>query len=195
MTFKPQARAAALKAGNKRYLGGRPCKVHGDCERFASDGHCVQCTNNKFWKWYESNKDRVVANTLQWRKDNPERAREQRLKELPKNRIRVRQWAKDHPDHARALASTSGHARRARKQGATGKWTVAQIEQLLIKQNHRCAACKIELKKKFHRDHIVALARGGSNEITNIQLLCAFCNQSKGIRHHETWLREQGLSQ
>ena len=31
-------------------------------------------------------------------------------------------------------------------------------------------------KGKFHLDHIVALANGGTNDLTNIQLLCTACH-------------------
>ncbi|MGW5524838.1 HNH endonuclease [Gordonia sp. NPDC003950] len=33
---------------------------------------------------------------------------------------------------------------------------------------------------KEHFDHVVPLAHGGLNDITNIQLLCQSCNLTKG---------------
>jgi 5-methylcytosine-specific restriction endonuclease McrA len=35
---------------------------------------------------------------------------------------------------------------------------------------------------KLTQDHVVPLARGGSNLIDNIQPLCASCNSSKGTQ-------------
>jgi 5-methylcytosine-specific restriction endonuclease McrA len=46
-----------------------------------------------------------------------------------------------------------------------------------------CAACKEKVSKKnMHLDHIKAHAAGGSDRITNLQLLCGHCNSSKGTR-------------
>ena len=37
----------------------------------------------------------------------------------------------------------------------------------------------MELNADPHIDHIVPLARGGTNDLVNLQLLCAECNQKK----------------
>jgi len=46
-----------------------------------------------------------------------------------------------------------------------------------------CSQCGtnivIELNAEPHIDHIVPLARGGTNDLVNLQLLCATCNQRK----------------
>lgn len=190
----PGARAKALAAGQKRYTGGRPCPVHGNgVERFASDAHCVQCTDAKFWRWYEINTARVVANAMRWRERNPEKFKEQRKRELPANRVRVRKWAQDHPEWAKELARTSRSNRRARKRNASGRWTREQIIQLLADQDYKCAACATDIIGHFERDHKMPLALGGSNDISNIQLLCLPCNRSKGYKHPEVWAREIGL--
>ena len=57
---------------------------------------------------------------------------------------------------------------------------------VFFRDRGRCAACHVDLsgivslwsEKNF--DHVVPLASGGLNDVTNIQLLCARCNQSKG---------------
>ena len=52
-----------------------------------------------------------------------------------------------------------------------------------------CVTCGIDLSglgsiwSDEHFDHIVPLASGGLNDITNIQLLCAGCNLKKGGRN------------
>jgi hypothetical protein len=44
----------------------------------------------------------------------------------------------------------------------------------------RCVKCGATVE--LHFDHIIPLAKGGSDEASNIQLLCRRCNQSKGAR-------------
>ena len=56
-------------------------------------------------------------------------------------------------------------------------------DALYPKQQGMCAACKEKVSKKnMHLDHIKAHATGGSDSITNLQLLCGHCNSSKGTK-------------
>lgn len=75
-----------------------------------------------------------------------------------------------------------GHKRRARKRGAGGSFTAAQVREVYRKQRGLCASCGASLKDGFHRDHRVPLVAGGSNDITNIDLLCGPCNLRKGSK-------------
>ena len=43
------------------------------------------------------------------------------------------------------------------------------------------AVVKFGRKLKPEIDHIVSLKKGGTNDLTNLQLLCRFCNCSKQI--------------
>jgi hypothetical protein len=61
----------------------------------------------------------------------------------------------------------------------------------------RCQACScdltgvIALGSEIHIDHIRPLARSGSNDPTNFQLLCERCNKRKGAREAEGRWRTQ----
>lgn len=61
----------------------------------------------------------------------------------------------------------------------------------------RCQECQrdlsgvVLLEEKIHIDHIVPLAHGGTNDPTNLQLLCAACNLAKGTKEAEGNWRTQ----
>lgn len=46
-------------------------------------------------------------------------------------------------------------------------------------QKNKCATCDETLAAKFHVDHIKPLARGGTNDMTNLQGLCVPCHFEK----------------
>lgn len=82
--------------------------------------------------------------------------------------------------------------RRARKLKAGGVYTADQITDLYLKQRGRCANCGVKLGDKFHRDHKIALADGGTNDIGNIELLCKPCNLKKSAKDPARWAKENG---
>lgn len=84
----------------------------------------------------------------------------------------------------RQVQASAWGNRRARERQAEGFFTPAEIENLFAKQDGRCAICRCFLTV-FQRDHKIPLARGGSNWISNIQLLCKRCNLRKGSRYPE----------
>lgn len=48
---------------------------------------------------------------------------------------------------------------------------------------YQCQSCgKTNLETELTIDHIIPLARGGQNDISNLQTLCRLCNQRK--KHH-----------
>lgn len=72
--------------------------------------------------------------------------------------------------------------RRALERNAPGRHTKLEIAAMLTAQNFECVYCKDDLTAEYHVDHIQALARGGSNDIGNIQILCPTCNRRKHAR-------------
>ena len=90
---------------------------------------------------------------------------------------------------------TKKHRYRARRRGlleaSAEHYTASEITVLLGRSRGRCAVCK--KRRKLTVDHIIALANGGSNAITNIQLLCRPCNIRKHARDALEFNRSMGL--
>ncbi|MGR9056053.1 HNH endonuclease [Rhizobium leguminosarum] len=105
-----------------------------------------------------------------------------------RNRPLKRAWKKANPENVQA----SGRTRRARIAGSEGKHTAADIEEIHARQKYKCAECGVSTKKKKHVDHIMPLALGGSNWPSNLQILCPFCNDSKGAKHPIDWAKRKG---
>ena len=53
-------------------------------------------------------------------------------------------------------------------------------------QEYKCMFCGVRRKlPSFQIDHVNPVVRGGSNQTSNLQLLCSSCNQRKGIQTNE----------
>lgn len=72
---------------------------------------------------------------------------------------------------------------RAKLIGLTEHFTAAQWEDLLLSSGKKCMACKKTSDQvALTADHVIPLARGGSNTIDNIQVLCLDCNCKKHVK-------------
>jgi 5-methylcytosine-specific restriction endonuclease McrA len=131
-------------------------------------------------RYREKYPDRVKEQQERWHAANPGRRKEitekYNAKDPEKKRVRVRN-------------------RRARIRSAEGTHTAEDIVDILRLQRGKCAHpwCRKAIKRNYHVDHIKALARGGSNARTNIQLLCAPCNQKKHSKDAIEFSRSFGL--
>ena len=94
-----------------------------------------------------------------------------------------------HPEVGRAAQAR----RSARKKNAGGKHTSTDIRELMRLQKGQCAACRINIKNEYHVDHITSLAKGGSNDKHNVQLLCGPCNRSKHTKDPIRFMQERGF--
>jgi hypothetical protein len=107
--------------------------------------------------WYEANREQRIKKASEYQRNNPERTR------------------------------TRNRNRRARRDGAEGSHTLQELSALRQQQDNKCACCGIELDDTAHVDHRIPLARGGTNYISNLQWLCAFCNVSKNASLPDEW--------
>lgn len=79
--------------------------------------------------------------------------------------------------------NTLQHNREAKKKGNGGSHTAKEWEELKVKYSNTCLACKKqEPLIKLTKDHVIPIKLGGTNDIKNIQPLCASCNSSKKLK-------------
>lgn len=168
----------------------KPCIRCGAVDRYKS-GRCRPCISekNKKWrqnnieyhrkrnqKWREENNERNYQNTKKWKENNPEYFKNY-----------TADWRRRNPNAHRQ----NEHNRRAKiKSGGILSKDIINI--LLVRQKNKCACCGKKLDGKYHLDHIIPLALGGTNTDDNVQLLLPKCNLRKGAKHPMDYMREQG---
>lgn len=107
-----------------------------------------------------------------------------------------REYNKDFYHRFPEKSLANHHNRRARKNDAGGYYTDEQIKECISFFDNKCAYSGKNLDdtsrtNKLHREHIVALANGGTNWIWNICTSTASVNTSKNNKNMEEWYREQ----
>ena len=144
-------------------------------------------------KYREKNKERELARGAAWRAANPEKEKARtaayRANNKEKDAARKALYTKQNPDVVRAIASR----RRARVRGAEGTHSSEDIQKLFSLQRGLCAVCQTDISGKNHVDHVMPLALGGTNDKTNLQLLCPTCNHSKSSKHPIDFMRQKGF--
>lgn len=148
-------------------------------------------------KYTEENRDRRLA---YWRAHSRKHATKKKAYRIARYRANpapalaaTKLWAKANPEKRSVITRRCAHKRRALILGGGGSFSRAEIEDLFKKQRGKCAACSTSIKGRYHMDHIIALTNGGSNWISNIQLLCRSCNCSKHAMHPIDFMQSRGF--
>lgn len=113
-------------------------------------------------KYYAKNRERILQQSAECRRENRERYNQYTYA-----------WNKRNPEKTAAAASR----RRAVKAKALGSHTLQEWHAVLKRFGNKCAGCGV--KGKLTKDHVMPIARGGSDFAFNLQPLCAPCNSRK----------------
>lgn len=150
------------------------------------------------------NADKIKAYNKKYRQEHPEVAREWQCAHPENVKIRNKKRKTNHPEEVKAEQKkwndahpenrkANKHKHRARLKNAEGSFTADDIKLLLKRQHGNCVVCGKNIKKKYHIDHVMPLARGGSNKPSNLQLLCPDCNFRKNAKHPIDFMQEEGF--
>jgi hypothetical protein len=157
---------------------------------------------DKIREYQAKNRKHLSKKALEWQRRNRDRVLEARRKRywdnIDESRRKSREWKQNNPEKTaelrkrhreRRLADTRN--RRAKIRQAEGSHTKDDINLLFSVQDGRCNCCREPLEvfgiNRFHVDHIMPIYLGGTNGPENLQLLCPFCNMSKGNQDPYEW--------
>jgi hypothetical protein len=109
---------------------------------------------------YQRNKEKRKANVVAWQKANPEKFKQYQSISKKRNK--------------EAIAANT--RRRNARRKANGVFAISKKELLKLGQGP-CFYCGS--KDRITIDHVVAIARGGTDSIGNLVSACKRCNSSK----------------
>lgn len=135
--------------------------------------HCALCRNDE-------------NQLLRIRRVKPERILLTRDGILAGKRASWKKYRAKYPERVKA----NNHRRRAREVLAKGRFSDGDIKRLLVKQNYKCLYCDVDVSGRYHVDHFIPLARGGTNHPWNLQILCPSCNLRKSAKDPLRFIEE-----
>ena len=117
----------------------------------------------------------------------PEHARE-RARELDRARYLTPEYRERERERQREFRRTPEYReynreRQRERYAKVGRHNRNELVRLIVRQRALCALCGNLLPEDpadIHVDHVVPVARGGTNEPENLQAACAACNRRKG---------------
>lgn len=172
---------------------------------------CIRCGEEKpvtaeYWYRHYASPDgfsqpcKACRREDNWGKRNPERKRElerkwyhegrgkaTRQRYIASGRAAANTRRRRRTKEGRAKKREYDARRRARKAGAEGEYTMADVRRAYKAQRGKCWWCGEECGESYHVDHLVPLSRGGSNSSDNLVISCPACNCSKNDKLPYEW--------
>ncbi len=128
---------------------------------------------------YLINRDKRIEAVRRSREKHPEAQKEYGRAYAAANAEKRREYNKLYDQQNPEKRRERERRRRAKKRGAIGSHTAAEVTQMYFDQNGLCAYCEVDLNEYYHVDHMIPLSRGGADSADNLALACQPCNQHK----------------
>jgi 5-methylcytosine-specific restriction endonuclease McrA len=201
-------RAEAKAAGLKRYWNGKACKNGHISERLVSNGGCLVCGHSKVLKWRAKNHAAHLAiKRASYHKCKANHVAQRAGKYLEtRNSVRIAQRAYylDNSEKIRSkvkeyrllnpeLVTATKRNTKAKRSGAEGFHTLEDIKRIGGAQKWKCAWCRRPCKKEHEIDHIIPIAKGGTNWPNNLCVSCRPCNRAKAARDPIEFSQSMGM--
>jgi 5-methylcytosine-specific restriction endonuclease McrA len=184
-TYRATNKEKVAAAKKKAYVAKADHYVKKSRDHYHSNKEDI-AVRNKVYR--ESNRVAVLDAKRAYRQNNRDKiaAAEKEYYEKNKEYVSQRQriYALANP-HIQANIQATRRVRVGDDKLSPGIFT-----KLLIDQLGYCNGCLTDIsgnRKSAHIDHIMPLALGGRNIDSNVQLLCARCNQTKSAKHPDVW--------
>lgn len=145
--------------------------------------HCKACCKIRRAEYYATHRDHELETMRAYHKNN----HEERLAYITEYRKSHRDYFKQYRKTHLLERNTWVRNRRAKQKDARGEHSKEDIIKLGESQGWRCWWCQEPCAERFHVDHRVPTAKGGTNDIGNLVIACPFCNQSKGAKLPDEW--------
>lgn len=135
-------------------------------------------------KYREAHQEVINARARERRQKDLEHYREIGRNSYERHAEERRKYSLDYYKRFPEKSVAATNRRRALKHAVEGSHTEEEWQDLKAFYDFKCLKCgKREPDIKLTRDHVIPLTEGGSDDISNIQPLCAPCNSKKNSRY------------
>lgn len=165
---------------------------------------CRTCKIAKAQEWAEKNRDRARRSKDAYVAKHPEKNKLAKLQyaRSETGKAKSRGWKEANKEHINARYRSQyqqdptpfaerNRRREERELKVGGYFSRSDRMALLAKQNWRCAGCLVDINERAHADHKTPVIRGGSNDVSNRQMLCCRCNHEKHLMTNEEWMNSK----
>lgn len=182
---KPLLRFRYDKPSGNYRRGCKDCESDYNRKRITSKSRDRTYMREAMRRYRDRLRQRGIIKSSERRRSPQPKA--QRLRTIPRVRLTIDEAKKREAERKRSLHSRMlSKLRKYRRKHASGSFTKLDVEKLLRLQENRCAYCGRRLRG-FHIDHVVPLAKNGTNNPSNLLLTCEHCNKSKGTKTLDQW--------